>query len=74
MCETSYCLLKNTEIDETECYDIQMVRSRMIKESILDFSLNRNESDRLCTNCTFNQLECKNPTSVLINLPHNVEK
>jgi hypothetical protein len=74
MYETSYCPLKNTEIDETECYDIQMVRSHMIKESVLDFRLNRNEADRLCTKCSFNQLECKNPTSVLINVPQNVEK
>jgi hypothetical protein len=51
-------------IDETICYDIQMVTSKMINKRILQdygFEVNENlvtkeRSDRLCSVCPFNQL------------------
>jgi hypothetical protein len=52
------------EIDETVCYDIQMVTGNMINKRVLqDYEFEINESlitkeraDRLCSACPFNQL------------------
>jgi len=58
------CPLVNLEIDETVCYDIQMVTGNMINRKILqDYGFEVDESlitkeraDRLCSVCPFNQL------------------
>jgi len=52
-----YCPLIDGDICEGGCYDVQMVRSRMIKDSILDFELDRNKADKVCETCPFNQLK-----------------
>ena len=52
----SYCLLINGKICEGECYDVQMVRSRMIVESVLNFAIDREQADMVCDKCSFNQL------------------
>ena len=52
----SYCPLKNGKICEGECYDVQMVRSRMIIENVLSFAINREEADIVCDKCSFNLL------------------
>ena len=52
-----YCPLINEDICEGECYDVQMVRSKMIKERILGFALDRERAKKLCENCSFNQLK-----------------
>jgi hypothetical protein len=52
------------EIDETVCYDIQMVTGNMINKRILqdygfdvdDSLITKERSDRLCSVCPFNQL------------------
>jgi len=51
-----YCPLIKEDICEGYCYDVQMVRSKMIKESILDFPFDREKADKLCKECSFNQL------------------
>jgi len=58
------CQLIDNEIDETICYDIQMVNSNMINNKILnnyDFSIDDNKLantrvERYCRNCPYNQL------------------
>ena len=50
------CPLLCREIDMTECYDIQMVMSRFIKASVLDFELDRAKAARLCASCPYNKL------------------
>jgi hypothetical protein len=51
-----YCALIDGDICEGGCYDVQMVRSKMIKESVLDFNLDRIKANRECDVCQFNQL------------------
>jgi len=59
------CPLIDTLIDETICYDIQMVAGNMINKRILqDYGFHINEdlitkdrSAKLCSNCPFNQLK-----------------
>ena len=51
------CPLLNKVICDGECYDIQMIRMRCIKMDILDCEFNREEADRLCNICQFNQLQ-----------------
>ena len=51
-----FCPLLCREIDMTECYDVQMVMSHFIKESVLDFKLDRAKAARLCASCPYNQL------------------
>jgi len=62
--ETSFCPLLDKEICQGECYDIQMVRSNAIKESALDFPLDRICANQKCETCLFNQLpnECDETT------------
>jgi predicted nucleic-acid-binding Zn-ribbon protein len=50
------CPLLNREIDMTECYDIQMVMSHFVKESVLDFELDRTKAAVVCEECPYNQL------------------
>lgn len=50
------CPLICKKIIESECYDIQMVLGRFVKETILDFKLDREKGNELCLNCLFNQL------------------
>ena len=52
----SYCPLKNSRICDGECYDVQMVRSYMIVENILNFVIDRAKADLVCDKCPFNQL------------------
>ncbi|WMJ22426.1 hypothetical protein RBG61_10570 [Paludicola sp. MB14-C6] len=47
-------LIKNT-IDEGLCYDVQMVRGKYIKPKALCFQLDIDLSNKLCSNCAFNQ-------------------
>ena len=59
------CPLVNIVIDETICYDIQMVTGNMINKKILrdyGFDINENlitkeRSERLCAVCPFNQIK-----------------
>ena len=51
-----YCPLIDGDMCEGECYDVQMVRSKMIKASVLDFDLDRKKADEICETCSFNQL------------------
>ncbi|MCL2109013.1 MAG: hypothetical protein FWH20_06685 [Oscillospiraceae bacterium] len=59
------CPLINLNIDETVCYDIQMVTSGMIKKSVLqdyDFPIDeglvtKERAAHLCEACPFNQLK-----------------
>ena len=54
--KSAFCPLLNREICQGECYDIQMVRCRAIKESILGFPLDRAQADTICESCDYNQL------------------
>jgi len=54
--ETSFCPLLDKEICQGDCYDIQMVRSHMISDNVLEFSLDRARANILCENCIYNQL------------------
>jgi hypothetical protein len=55
--EQSYtCPLVNREMWDSECYEVQLVRSHFIKESVMDFQLDRKKADKLCERCPFNQL------------------
>ena len=56
MTEEYKCPLLDRTIDMSECYDIQMVKDRFIKESRLDFNLDRDKAEKLCPKCPFNQL------------------
>ena len=60
-----HCPMLDREMCEGECYDVQMVRSRMIKESVLDFTLDRYNADMTCVSCPFNQLTYPNETAPL---------
>jgi hypothetical protein len=51
-----HCPMLDREMCEGECYDVQMVRTKMIMESILDFTLDREKADTICESCPFNQL------------------
>ena len=55
--ENSFCPLTDREICQGECYDIQMVRTYAINESILEFTLDRERADRVCNSCVYNQLQ-----------------
>lgn len=57
MIEEYECPMLKKTIDMSECYDIQMVRSHCIIESFLDFKLDREKADKLCTDCSFNQFK-----------------
>jgi len=50
------CSLVGRDMSESECYDVQMVRTNLIKESVLDFVLNKKRADEVCIDCAFNQL------------------
>ena len=54
--ETYLCPLVGSEICGGECYDIQMVRSRMVIKdvSILDFDMHK--ANILCNICPYNQM------------------
>ena len=54
--EFSFCPLLERGIFRGDCYDVQMVRMRAIKESILDFPLDRMRADEECVKCAYNQL------------------
>ena len=41
---------------DSECYEVQLVRSRFVKEDVMDFALDRTKADELCEHCLFNQL------------------
>lgn len=56
MTEEYECPLLNKKVDMSECYDIQMVKDCFIKESRLDFKLDREKAEKLCPKCPFNQL------------------
>ena len=65
-----YCPLIGINVDETICYDIQMVTGNMINKVILnDYSIDINVSlvteDRaaeFCESCPFNQLKQPAPS------------
>ena len=55
--EANYdCPLAGRVMWDSECYEVQLVRSRFIKETVMDFPLDREEADTLCGVCPFNQL------------------
>ena len=59
------CPLVNSDIDETICYDIQMVTGKLINRRILDdysslFDADKVTNERaeaVCPGCLFNQLK-----------------
>jgi len=53
------CPLVERVLWDSECYDIQMVRSGFIKPDVLDFILNKPEAIKHCESCPFNQLKQK---------------
>jgi len=64
MNNTYQCPLIEHEVDDTICYDIQMVICNMINKSILhdyDFDIDETKvtndrAEHYCTGCYFNQL------------------
>ncbi len=55
--ETKFkCLLLDREIDDSECYDIQMVIEKLIKAEILKNEIDIVQAETLCSKCEFNQL------------------
>jgi hypothetical protein len=50
------CPLVGRDMWDAECYDVQMVRCGFISSNILDFILDKNESNIKCESCSFNQL------------------
>ena len=36
------------------CYDIQMIRMKMIKPSIIEYEIEHDKADVLCISCSFN--------------------
>ena len=50
------CRMVGRDMCEGECYDVQMVRVRFIKESILEFALDRKVAKEMCEDCEYNQL------------------
>ena len=63
MIEEYECPLLNRTIDMSECYDIQMVKDRFIKEDHLDLKLDRGKAEKLCPTCPFNQLNQRRTTA-----------
>lgn len=55
--ENYECPLAGREMWDSECYEVQLVRSHFIKEDVMDFPLYREEADLLCESCPFNQLK-----------------
>jgi hypothetical protein len=51
------CPLASREMWDSECYEVQLVRSHFIKEDVMDFRLDRKKADELCEHCLFNQLQ-----------------
>ena len=49
------CPLLNRSIDVSECYDIQAVRTHLLKSECAT-TFNALTADTLCENCSFNQL------------------
>ena len=57
------CPLVEREMWDAECYDVQMVRHGFIKSDILDFVLDKNETNMKCEYCSFNQLKLSSFTT-----------
>jgi hypothetical protein len=55
------CPLVAREMSESECYDVQMVSRRLIKETALDFALDRDNFNKLCPTCPNCQLSWTAP-------------
>ena len=51
------CPLVERDMWDAECYDVQMVRHSFIKADVLNFILDKTESDVKCGRCSFNQLK-----------------
>ncbi len=45
------CPLLNKIIDDGYCYDINMVNSEMIKESILEDKIDKEKAKEICKKC-----------------------
>ena len=64
MTKDFFCPLLEVKLDDTICYDIQMVMGGFIKKSILDDYGNMLDSSKVtseranicCSSCAFNQL------------------
>jgi hypothetical protein len=54
--ENYECPLAGREMWDSECYEVQLVRSHFISEDVMDFALDRSKADMLCEPCPFNQL------------------
>ena len=54
--ESYFCPMLNRKLWDSECYDIQMVHYGFIKESVLDFALDKEKAESICGSCPFNQL------------------
>jgi len=50
------CRMMKRDMCEGECYDVQMDRVRLIKESRLEFALDRELAKEICGGCEYNQL------------------
>lgn len=51
------CPLLNKEIYDSDCYDINMVASGMIKETTIKEKIDKNKALEICKNCENNQLK-----------------
>lgn len=51
-----YCRLLEKEIDDGECYDIQMVRNKYILPEVLAFTVDYEKAEAVCAQCKYNQL------------------
>ena len=54
--DTYNCPLLDRKTCFGECYEIQMVRGRTMKEESLGFKFDFERADELCVNCSYNQL------------------
>jgi hypothetical protein len=50
------CPLLGRMVEDSECYDIQMVLNSFIKPTILNTPLDINKANLECSKCRFNQL------------------
>lgn len=50
------CPLLKKKIYDTDCYDINMVITGMIKENVLEDKINKKEALEICKKCKNNQM------------------
>lgn len=51
------CPLLKRIIDEGYCYDINMIRTNMMKENIIEDKINKKKATKICSNCKYNPIK-----------------